>query len=218
MSKQAPLKDRVSDYIYSKIIKKSLSINSKISQETLAKDLQVSRTPIREALIELTNEGLLVRKPNRGFWLRNIDLEELKEVYSIIGCLEGYAASIASFKLSREDFILLKKLTKKMDRSIENASYSEYYSLQLDFHNLIVKGSRNKKLFDLVLSLKNSYIRQVHLIFNIQGELFEILKQSNNEHKHIVELLENGDKKGVLSYLQNVHWKITQANLIFREY
>jgi len=213
--RQESTKERVYNYIYSEILSGRLKADDKIPQEKISQQLNLSRTPVREALIELMKEGLFERKPNRGFWLRRIDLDELKDVYSIIGCLEGHAAASASYKLSREDFDLLKKIVKKIEESIDKKDYPGYYSLQLEFHNIIVRASGNKKLYDLVSSLKERYITQVHLVFGIHDELYEVLKQSNDEHRHIVMLLEKGEKKKLESYLKDVHWKISRADAFY---
>ncbi len=203
------LKDEVYDYIYSSIINNHVRPSEKISVSLICNALKVSRTPVREALIELAKEGYLERIPHRGFRLRVIGLDELRDIYTIIGCLEGYAASLASAKMSREDFGFLQKLIEDMEQAIDEERINDYYDLQLAFHDRIILSSKNPRLYEFVSLIKRRYIRPVYNLLKQKKGFFLILRQTNSEHKKILKMLLNDKANELELFLRNTHWHIS---------
>jgi DNA-binding GntR family transcriptional regulator len=118
--KYKSLKDLVYVYLYEKINQGTIKPNEKINENLICRDLQVSRTPVREALIKLEDEGYLKRMPRRGYIVREVTRDKIREIYEIIGCLEGLAASLAIDRMTGKDIILLETLVEKMNEAIKN--------------------------------------------------------------------------------------------------
>ena len=114
MLKHKSLKELVYEYLYKKINIGSLRPNEKLNENQICKDLNVSRTPIREALVQLENEGYIKRLQRRGFIVREINQKQIKEIYKILGCLEGLAAHDAVGRLTESDLESMLKLIQKM--------------------------------------------------------------------------------------------------------
>ena len=109
-----PLKDHVYDYISSRIDAGELSAGDRLSEQAICDAMGVSRTPVREALIQLASDGYLDNLPRRGFRVRGFDQQNAVEVFEIMGPLDGPSASNSisptlyfSFKVSLTCSILL---------------------------------------------------------------------------------------------------------------
>lgn len=208
------LKDHVYQYLYEKINKGTLKPKDKINENQLCQDLEVSRTPIREALIQLEDEGYIMRVPRRGFIVKEISLEKIKEIFDILGCLEGRAASLAISKLTEKGFATMRKLVQRMEEAIRDKGVHEYFKLQRNFHDVYISACGNNELSSLIGSLKKRFVKKAYLLHDKEEILYQTLEHNNRGHKRIVELFEKGDKAGVEAFLRDVHWNFEQANLI----
>ena len=201
------LKDYVYEYISDKINDGSLKAKEKISESKISEDLAVSRTPVREALMQLSNEGYIERYPRRGFIVKELDLERVHRLYEVIGCLEGLAASLAIDKLTEKEMKSMEDILKEIDESIENRDYLTYYKLQTEFHNVFIKAADNEELFKILESLKKNFIRQTYITDKEKRDiLFEVILETQEQHKEIHRLFKEKDKEKIERYLRDVHW------------
>jgi DNA-binding GntR family transcriptional regulator len=207
------LKDHVYDYISAKINDGSLKPKERINEANICENLKVSRTPVREALMQLSSDGYLENLPRRGFIVKEIDPKKVSEIYSIIGCLEGMAATLALKHLKKSDISMLKALVEKMDDAIISKEYNEYYRLQNLFHDTFILASNNSELHTLITNTKKSFIKQSYYIGKPNEDLFKALEETNSEHKRIIELFEEGNPNKLESYLREVHWSPRYADL-----
>jgi DNA-binding GntR family transcriptional regulator len=200
------LKDQVYQYLYEKINNNALKPKDKINESQLCKDIEVSRTPIREALIQLEDEGYIERLPRRGFIVKEISLSKIKEIFQILGCLEGYAASLAIDRLTDKDLQEMRMLVQKMTEAIAEKKVHEYFRLQRNFHSVYVSTCGNNELVELITSLKKRFVKKAYYLSKDEGDLINNLEWNNNGHKRLLELFEKNDKPGIESFLRDVHW------------
>jgi DNA-binding GntR family transcriptional regulator len=212
--KYKSLKELVYAYLYEKINQGTIKPSEKINENLICEDLQVSRTPVREALIKLEDEGYIKRMPRRGFIVREVSLDKIREIYEIIGCLEGLAASLAIDRMTGKDIILLETLVEKMDEAIKNKKLREYFKLQRDFHDVYISASGNEELYNILLSLKKRFVKKAYFTRENDQELYTALKRFNDGHKEIVTLIKKSNKKGVVDYLKEVHWNFKNAEIV----
>jgi DNA-binding GntR family transcriptional regulator len=208
------LKDHVYEYLYKQINTGKLKPKEKISENKLCEHLNVSRTPVREALIMLEEKGYVTRLPRRGFIVREITSNKIKEIYSIIGCLEGMAASLAIKNINDEDLSLMKKLVNKMNDSIEKRNIYEYFKLQRKFHNVFLVASENSELINIVTSLKKRFIKKAYYNHETDDHLFKDLSNFNKGHERIVQLFKKGNSEEIEKYIKNEHWSLKHVNTV----
>lgn len=212
MSLYKTLKDHVYDYISNKINDGTLKPNERLSENKISEDMEVSRTPVREALMQLANEGYLEKSPRRGFVVKELSLERVQRIYAIIGCLEALAASLAVDRLTEEDMKEMKNILGDIDNAILNRDYNQYYKLQTKFHDVFIKAADNEELSDLLTSLKKNFIRQTYITNKEQVDtLIKVVQETHEEHKEIYRLFQEKDKGGLEKYLRNVHWNVRYA-------
>lgn len=210
MNQYMSLKDHVYNYISEKINEGSLTPKEKINEQLICEELQISRTPVREALIQLATEGYLENIPRKGFRVRPIDENKAMEFYMIIGVLEGLAASHAVKFITSKEISHMQQLALDMDEAISKEFYDNYYKLQTEFHNTFIDICNNEELIRLLNQLKRSFIRQTYITKEID-DFFEILKKTNQEHKEIIKLFELKDRERLEKYIKDVHWNTKNA-------
>lgn len=206
------LKDYVFEYISEQIHSGAIKPNEKINENSICEVLKISRTPVREALIQLADEGILEKTPRKGFTVKEIDLNKVKEIYSIIGVLEGMSAALSVTKISESDIAIMKRLVEDMDNYIINHDFKNYYKAQLRFHEVFIQPCGNSELINLIQILKMKFIRRSYVIDENNTQLPTALLETNEQHKKIYELFLNRDSKGIEDYLRNVHWNVTYAH------
>ncbi len=210
MSQYMSLKEHVYNYIAEKINDGSLKPEEKINEQLICEELKISRTPVREALIQLAAEGYLENQPRRGFIVRTIDETKAKDLYRIIGTLDGMAGALAMDFITDQEINLMKNHIVSMDQAIANRSLNVYYKLQIEFHNIYINICRNEDLIRLLNQLRKNFIRQNYANKDSE-DIFEVVQKTHSDHKTIVEIFEKKDKKEIERYIKEVHWNVKNA-------
>ena len=200
------LKDHVYQYISEKINDGSLLPETKISEKTVINDLNISRTPVREAMIQLATEGYLENIPRRGFIVKPVDTQKAKEVYGILGVLDGYAASLALDVLTKEDLKEMRDLFARMEAALESNDIRSYYTFQNRFHDVYTRKCGNQELIKVIRQMKKIFIRQTYTAENGEVSLKKVLKTTNEDHRTIIELFEKKAGPELEQYLRSHRW------------
>ena len=204
------LKDHVYDYISKRIQDGSIKPNDKLNEQEICDELNISRTPVREALIRLAADGLLDAEPRRGFRVKPLNEEKSNNLYVIIGTLDALAATLAMDHLTQADLASMRKLYREMDKAIQAKKADRYYKLQIDFHNIYIHKCKNDELIQLLDQLRMRFIRQG---YEIDESMVSILSETNKEHAIIVDMLENKDQAQLENFIKSTHWDLKYSNL-----
>jgi len=205
MSIYMSLKDHVYNYISGKINDGSLKPDDKINEQQISDALNISRTPIREALIQLASDGFLENIPRRGFRVKFIDVKKAQELYEIIGMLDGRIAYMAVDLIKEEDIKKMQFLAESMDLAIEQGMGNKYYELQVQFHDVYLNLCDNETMISLLSQLKNNFLRKYYIFENPHNEI-EVLKYTNLQHHEIIKLFKEKRKGELEKYIRDVHW------------
>ncbi|NGP45665.1 GntR family transcriptional regulator [Bacillaceae bacterium SIJ1] len=163
----------------------------KLTQDQLAKQLGISRMPIREALRQLENEGLVKVEPYRGAFVKELSLEDIEENYVLRSEMESLAIRKSLPYKTREDVKRLEELVREMDQT---KSSEEFVELNKESHNLLLLRCPWSRLSKFIQTLWNGYPQ--HTPFFLQGQM----EKSNQEHKEILLAIqaEDSEKAGRL--------------------
>ncbi len=205
------LKDHVYEFLSDQITQGSLKPNQKIDVFEISRGLQLSTTPVREALAQLENEGYIERLPRRGYKVRELTVQKVKELYQILGCLEGLASSLARSRITESDLMELEKTSGKIDDAIKEHRFQDYYGLQLEFHERINSLCCNEELSQLIAFVKKRFMKRVYSLYDNEKTLCDELIRSNDDHKKITKLLREGDGEEIERFIRNVHWNVDLA-------
>lgn len=210
MKRFKSLKDHVYDYIETQIKEGKLSPNQRINEAVICKELNISRTPVREALIQLSAEGVLENNARKGFILKAVNEHEVAELYSVIGVLDGYAAKLSCAWLDEQDLSNLAFYIEAMDIAIKAGNYFMYDKHQVIFHQLYIDKCDNSVLIDTIEKTKNKLLKRTYLD-DTEGNLKKILLSTNDEHRQILALFRAKDADALAAYLADVHWRPAYA-------
>ena len=157
-----------------------------INVEGLAKELEVSRTPVWQALKDLEKEGLVTHTPKQGIRMAQMTLEMAHDLYTVRGLLEGMAGRLAVEKISSGTLKRLESMLKKQHRIVQSQDVVEYSKSDFDFHALIYDSCGNWLLKELLENIKRRSRPFVCDITPILPKLYE-------DHIKVVEAFKNQD-------------------------
>lgn len=179
------LTSRVQAEIESMIMSGELRGGDRVNEITLSERFGTSRGPIREACRALTQEGLLVALPNRGVFVRELDLREALEVYDIRSALDELMGRLIAERISDAQLEELQALVDEMDKAAADKDLKRYYPANLAFHNCLLAFASNRRLDRLYRGL----VKELHL-FRRKGLLQQgSMRISNEEHRQILEAI-----------------------------
>lgn len=128
----------------------TLPPGARIREATLAQDLGMSRTPVRDGLRRLESEGLIREIPHQGYIVVEISPEELRDIYRVRSVLEGLAAEQAAVRAGRTDLAQLEDLIEAMAAEAESGDQARLAELNREFHRTIARASENAFLVSLL--------------------------------------------------------------------
>jgi len=165
------------------------NVNLRLDERSLANRLGVSRTPIRESLIRLENEGFVRTIPHRGAFVVRKSMKEVLDMIYVWAGLESMAARLLTERASDEEISELRRLFTTDDGSKACANIDEYSETNVKFHRMIIEMSMCKPLIEisenLFLHLRNIRLRSFADTSRIEHSVID--------HIHIIEALEKRD-------------------------
>jgi DNA-binding GntR family transcriptional regulator len=132
------------------IIDGRLAPGQRLKEEELARELGMSRTPVREALLLLQSEGLVESIPRRGATVRSYAVDDLDDMYQLRAVLEGYAARRAATRISPDDVARLEESCVRFDRLRAEGDLRDLVKENIFFHNVILDAAGSDRLVPLV--------------------------------------------------------------------
>jgi DNA-binding GntR family transcriptional regulator len=176
----------VVDYAYEQIWKRVImaggSEEQRLSDGILAEQLKVSRTPVRQALERLTQEGLVRSDPRRGFWTQTFTAQDIHEIYDLRGALEVLALRLSAPRLSQEDLKAHLAALHAVRAELDTYPILRFLQVDIRFHTFITRASGNRRL---VHSL--SLLRSQICMFQMQDTLYpKRMEIALNDHEQVL--------------------------------
>lgn len=186
----------LSEVVYRKlrraIIRGDLVQGATISETDLAKRLEVSKTPVREALTRLVQEGLLVSTPHKGAVVTSLTRGDLEEIYRLRMHLEGLAARTAAERLSEEHAKALRAILEKLEVATAAGGAEALRRKCLQFHQTIWQASQTRRLPAILMNLQD-YVEMSRSTLMFQRSELEA---GLEEHARVVRAILARDPSG----------------------
>ena len=190
-----PLGEQVYLQILQRIQRGSFPAGSKLRDAAIAAELGVSRTPVREALLRLSREGLLSADSGRGFRLAPLDRAELREIGSILATLEPLALDQSEApgpaRIDR-----LADIVRRLEQT--RGDIAGCVDLDDEFHRVLLQDCPNRRLLGLVETLRRGLRRYLHHYLEQGGRV----SLSSVQHSRIADALRKGDRPGARQLLE----------------
>jgi DNA-binding GntR family transcriptional regulator len=203
--------DAVFTHLRQRIVEGQVATNTKLSEPELAKEYEISRSTLRDALSRLEGCGLLERKANIGYRVVTLSTSQLLELFRVRESLEGMACRLAAENMTPAQLMELKDLLAQHQKNESLQQGQAYFQQEgdLDFHFLIVLGSANKMLIRLLCEELYYLVRMYRYQFGMASSR---AKRAFSEHHNIIQAIE--DKDGELAeILMRRHISASRKNV-----
>lgn len=183
------LSDTAYQYILDLIMSRQLLPGDKIPETRIAQEFQISRTPVRDAMQRLANEGILEIYPNRFAQVKEYSMEEVTEIGTLRLAMDGMAIKLASLFGSRSDFLKLADLAKQCEEAYARNDLAAKNELDCKFHLTLAEITRN----DLLTKFQKELYMRIQYIMLCYPHSVEFESEHIQEHSAIAEALIQGD-------------------------
>jgi len=180
------LSDKVYTAIKEMVANHRFQPGARLNVEKISKELEVSRTPVWEAVRRLQQEGLLVNIPYRGVFMVEMTLERALELYQVREGLEGIAARLAALDPNEKVLDKMRETLENQMNMVEKGDLLGFSRTDFDFHSMVYKLSRNAVLQEMLDSLKTK-------MQPITMEVRSLLPRLYEDHLEIVKLIRSKD-------------------------
>ncbi|KGP91001.1 GntR family transcriptional regulator [Pontibacillus chungwhensis BH030062] len=192
MSEKKSMIDRVHQSLKEAILYRKIAPGTQLVEKTIAEQLSVSRTPIRHAMIRLEQEGLVTIVPNRGAFVVQPTVEEIRQAFVMRKELESTAARLAIDEITDEDLEVMRELVSSEKETYESADILRYIHVNKSFHMYLAQKTGNTFLQDYmerILDQMNVYL----VLYDVFYDADSSMEGSTRfvEHEHIIEALSN---------------------------
>lgn len=183
-----------------------------LRENTLAEDLGVSRTPVREALRQLELEGLVEIIPNRGAHVIGISEKDVKDIYTIRSYLEGLSARWATEHITEEQLNELEEIVLLSEFNLNKSKADQVVKLDGEFHTIVYKAAHSRMLEHMMIDFhryvqnarSSSVATKDRAVKSVQEhkEILEAMKHRDGDkaeklaNEHIIHVVENLQKQG----------------------
>ena len=154
MLNASSLREQVYLYLRNEIQTGNLLPGTSINLDKLSRELGISKTPLKEAIIKLECEGFVKALPRKGIMVKKLVYQELKDYYEILGSLEAGVVLSVFEQFSPENLEEMKASNAEQKKALVDEEFDRYYQLNLDFHDIFLKHSDNFTLREYILPLK----------------------------------------------------------------
>ncbi|MCE8020841.1 GntR family transcriptional regulator [Halomonas sp. MCCC 1A11036] len=206
----SPIRDKVYAYLKDAILRGEYKAGDRLVERVLAEKLNISRTPIREALFRLETQRFVRTVPRKGVVVNEITQAEILEVFMILASLESLAARLAAQKINDEIAAEIDRLMIEMDEALQDGDGDEV-ELNVKYNDLIGRASGNPKLHEMLVDLKD-YVRAFS---NLSSALPGRTKEALREHQDILGAIRNGEEDLAESFTR-VHLEKSRKAYISR--
>lgn len=185
-----PISEQVYEKLKIDILNNKLKPGEKLVETDIAEEFDVSRTPIREALKQLEQDGLVTYFPRRGSMVSEISIEDALDLYEVREYLEGLSVKLVCMNVSRTEIKKFEEIVLEMEEKIEKKDYEELYKLHSDWTETIIKLTNNKYLKEQMIVLFENLdrLRSISL-YNIDHTTAAYI-----ETKDILQAIIDGDE------------------------
>ena len=188
-----PIRKQIYEHLRAQILNNTIMPSSRLVEAQIAKEVGISRTPIREALHLLEKDGFLESVPRVGYFVKKLDLDELDEIFEIRLVIETLVCSRAIKYIDDASIKDLENNIAQTEAALKNNSPQLFLKYDEEFHEILVKSAGSKHLFSLCQQLRRLMLR--YRAASIR--LIAPVKEALEGHRRIVTCLKQRDAKGL---------------------
>lgn len=210
------LREQVVEQIRLAIIEGRLKPNDHIVENVLTKQLGVSRTPVREALILLERDGLVMSYPHRGSFVRNFSVADVEDIFSMRTTLENFAGERIIDQLSSDDFVHFDQLIDTQRAAIAAEDFKRVRYIDMQFHQFIIEKSQHPML------IRNwrQIVAQIAAVLYMRAEAIPDYNEflAVQDHSLIVDAYKKRDLAELMQVNRRINRRVAEECIFSVEY
>ncbi|MFB9264155.1 GntR family transcriptional regulator [Bradyrhizobium erythrophlei] len=179
------------------IVQGRLPPGSKVVEAGIARELGVSRAPVREAARLLEQQGLLVANPRRGFFVRQFAADDIDEIYDLRLCVERHAAVLAARNLTPETRDMLRRQIEVLHETADLDDPARQVEEDYRFHRLICEIAGNKRM----LRLFDDLASELRMVIGLIGRLYDDPHEIARTHEPVLAAIEAGHPERIVAHI-----------------
>jgi DNA-binding GntR family transcriptional regulator len=201
MRKNSTLREKVYKYLRRELARGNLVHEAFIDQNKICDQLNVSRAPLRDALIQLEAERFITILPRRGVRINQLTLEDIRNSYGVIGTMESYAVASGFQKFKPKHIKNMESLNDRLYEMLDAGQFEKYYQLNLDFHDIFLSVSGNKLVREIVYPMKQRLYDFPLMKYDRDWELTNLI-----EHERFIHSVKAGNRDAAVAVIRYEHW------------
>ena len=209
LDRKKPLGDQIYLNLREKIITTELYPLTEISEGILAKQINVSRTPVRDALKKLENDGLITTIPQVKSIVSKINLKEVEETNELRATLELKVVGNLSLFISRKQISVLKKINEDLEKSLKIKNFKKIFFLDNLFHQTLAKQAKMPMSWKIIEQISSQIHRIRNISYKHEGDDNFGPKIAIKDHKEIIKALNKNEtnlaKKAMKKHIMSLH-------------
>lgn len=171
------------------ILNGTLPPGTKLVEQTISKQMAISKTPVREAIRELAQEGLILFKARRGISVIDFSEKDINELVTLRASLEVLGVRLARNSFTKDDFATIDAILARIITAERSHNYVELSDLDIEFHQFVIEKSGNKRLVKAWKDIAS----QMHVLFRMIRYYEFSDTYSSMMHKELIEALASGE-------------------------
>ncbi|WP_020617816.1 GntR family transcriptional regulator [Paenibacillus daejeonensis] len=186
----SPIRDKVYEYLKQAIVQGIYKSGDRIVEREVAGQLNVSRTPIREALFRLESQGFVKTLPRRGVVVSKLSPEEIVEIFTILSATESLAMKLAAQRAEEPQRDKLRQIIAEIEEALEhNVLREEHWRIHFKINAVVFEAARSPRLQAMIDSLSEYVQAFVHLAYELPGRL----RKAMEEHRDLARAVMEGE-------------------------
>jgi DNA-binding GntR family transcriptional regulator len=208
------LGEHVFDTLRQAIVSGHMAPGDRLVESRIAQALEISRTPVREAIHKLEREGFICRRPRGGFTVLGFSPKDIEETFEIRSVLESYAARLAAVKHQPHELDALERSVEAFQECLDAGQMERLVEINTEFHDLLYALSCNPRLVKMINTLRDQIYRFRRMILEDE----QMARASNQDHRRMIERIRQRDADGTERLVRRHILKGQKAILLnFRE-
>ncbi len=194
------LRTQVYEYLRRELKEENLKPGMSVSMNELMTHLGISRTPLRDALLQLQNEGFVTFLPQRGIRINELTQTDIENMYEMLGALDSRVLLTVFDRIGSLEIEQMKRINIEMGQNLEKRDFPRYWNLNTAFHNVYLNLSANQLILNHI-----NILRQRLFEFGKKDWSLRRKHVIHKEHLTLVALIEKGDAVTAADFMRDQH-------------
>jgi DNA-binding GntR family transcriptional regulator len=194
------LRTQVYEYLRRELKEENLKPGMSVSMSELITHLGISRTPLRDALLQLQNEGFVTFLPQRGIRINKLTQSDIENMYEMLGALDSRILLAVFDRIGSAEIEQMKQINSEMGKNLEKRNFPRYWNLNTALHNVYLSLSTNQLILNHI-----NILRQRLFEFGKKDWSLRRKHVIHKEHLTLIALIEKGDAVTAADFMRDQH-------------